>query len=219
MEKVVPAAFKEMKNKNNGAVTPYVLFAKNHEKLRKEGEKWMINTANYSMLVATVISSIMFSGQIADGLNQYPKLYKLFSVSSAIALFSSSTSLVVFLSILTSHYSYEDFLMSLPARLMIGVALLCISIATMMVAFFVSFWVKNHNQKEMLQIIVFIGLFACVPILYVLLKWRLFLDIFRSTFFRYKTRRYPNLQIRQIVHPKNLWICRESELWIQQPLA
>ena len=35
--------FKEIENGNGE--TPYVLFAKNHKKLRKEGEKWMMNTA------------------------------------------------------------------------------------------------------------------------------------------------------------------------------
>ena len=42
-EKAVRLGFKEMENGNGE--TPYVLFAKNHKKLRKEGEKWMMNTA------------------------------------------------------------------------------------------------------------------------------------------------------------------------------
>ena len=43
VEKAVNPAFKEMENPEGE--TPYVLFATNHENLRKEGEKWMMNTA------------------------------------------------------------------------------------------------------------------------------------------------------------------------------
>ncbi|KAL0005151.1 hypothetical protein SO802_012712 [Lithocarpus litseifolius] len=190
VEKIVPPEFKEMKNRDgDDGEKPYVLFARTHEELRTKGEKWMINTANYSMLVSTIIGSIMFPGLIAEGLdNNSPNLYLVFSVASVIALFSSSTSLVMFLSILTSRYSYNDFLLWLPLRLLIGVATLCISIAAMMVAFFTSFMLKNFNRKELPVIFAVIGLFACAPILYVLLKWYLFADIARSTFFQWKPR-------------------------------
>ncbi|KAK7821293.1 hypothetical protein CFP56_037851 [Quercus suber] len=40
---------------------------KNHEELRKEGEKWMRNTAEYSMVVAILIGLIMFPrGKLMD---------------------------------------------------------------------------------------------------------------------------------------------------------
>ncbi|XP_030954282.1 uncharacterized protein LOC115976896 [Quercus lobata] len=187
VEKVVSPTFKEMKN--NKGDTPYILFAKNHEELRKEGEKWMRSTAEYSMVVAILIGLIMFPREKADGLKDSPNLVRVFSVSSAIALFCSSTSLVMFLSILTSRYSYNDFLVWLPVRLMIGVASLFISIAAMMVAFSASFWSDNHNHQELPLILVVIGLFACVPIICVLLKYRLFVDIVRSTFFRFRKHR------------------------------
>ena len=186
MEKIVPPVFKE--TKNGRMETPYVVFAKTHEKIRTKGEKWMIGTANYSMVVATIIGSIMFAGQIADGLDNSSKHYFVYSVASAISLFSSSTSIVMFLSILTSRYSYNDFVLWLPLRLLIGVATLGISIAAMMVAFFTSFMLKNLKRKELPVIYVVIGLFSCAPILFGLLKWYLFDDIVRSTFFRFKPR-------------------------------
>ncbi|KAK4604110.1 hypothetical protein RGQ29_012570 [Quercus rubra] len=197
VEKVVPPAFKEMKNGEEE--TPYVLFKRTHEELRTKGEKWMTDTANYSMVVSTLIGSIMFSGLIADGLDDGSNLYLVFSISSAIALFSSSTSLVFFLSILTSRYSYDDFLVWLPIKLLFGVATLCISIAAMMVAFLTSFWLKNLNRKELPVIFDVIGLFACVPILlYVLLKWHLFVDIAGSTFFQCKPRQH--LLYKEVSH-------------------
>ena len=42
--------------KNEKGETPYGLFAMEHEDLRKEGEKWMMNTAKSSMVVATLIN-------------------------------------------------------------------------------------------------------------------------------------------------------------------
>ena len=181
MEKAVNPAFKEMKNTKGE--TPYVLFATNHENLRKEGEKWMMNTAQSSMVVATLIGTIVFSDQVADKSNRSPKLFLAYSISSAIALFGSSTSLIMFLSILTSRYSYEDFVVWLPIRLMIGVTSLFISIATMMVAFCASFTLKYHSHKGFPLIAVLFSLFACLPILYGLLKYRLLYDIVRSTYF------------------------------------
>ena len=62
MEKFVSADYKEMKNSKGD--TPYVLFTKKHEKLRRDGEKWMRDTANYSMVVSVLIGSIMFTGQV-----------------------------------------------------------------------------------------------------------------------------------------------------------
>ena len=196
MEKIVRPAFKEMKNGNKE--TPYVVFARTHEELRTKGEKWMIDTANYSMVVATLIGSTMFSGLIADGLDRSSKHYLAFSVASAISLFSSSTSLVMFLSILTSRYSYNDFVLWLPLRLLIGIASLCISIAAMMVAFFTSFMLTNHNGKKLPVIFAVIGLFAIAPVIYGLLKWYLFVDIARSTFFRFKPRQ--RLLYKEVSH-------------------
>uniref|UniRef100_A0A7N2L137 PGG domain-containing protein n=2 Tax=Quercus lobata TaxID=97700 RepID=A0A7N2L137_QUELO len=183
VEKVVPPAFKQMKNGNEE--TPYALFARTHEELRTKGEKWMMDTTKYSMVVATLISFVMLTAAKADGLKDSPNLFMVFSVSSAIALFCSLTSLVMFLSILTSRYSYNDFLVCLPVRLMIGVASLFISIAAMTVSFSASYW----SDRELPLIFVVSGSFACVPILCVLLKYRLFVDIVRSILFRFRKRR------------------------------
>ncbi|KAF3959039.1 hypothetical protein CMV_016108 [Castanea mollissima] len=182
VEKVVSPDYKEMKNAKGD--TPYVLFVKNHEELRKEGEKWMIGTANYSMVVATLIGSIMFSAQLADGLDQNPHIFLAFTVSTAISLCGSSICLIMFLSILASRYSFDDFLLWLPIRLLIGATSLYISIAAMMVAFATSFWLKNYNRDAKYVVIV---LCALVPIIDVLLKFRLLFEV-QSIFFRFRPR-------------------------------
>ena len=171
--------------KNKKGKTPYALFAKKHETLRKNGEEWMRNTATSSMVVAALIAQIVFSVQPDNGLNPSSgksKLLLAYSVSSAIAFFSSSTSLIMFVSILTSRYSFNDFRSWLPIRLMIGVTSLFISITAMMVAFCASFSLKFHNHHEFPLIAVLFGSFACLAILYGLVKYPLLYDIVRSTY-------------------------------------
>ena len=172
-------SFKERKNIEKK--TPIVLFEEEHLKLREDGEKWMRDTANSYMLVATLIGGIMYSGQQNDYSSENSTVALAYSVSSAMALLCSSTSLIIFLSILTSRYSYDDFRLWLPIKLMIGVASLFISISTMMVAFCASYYLKYHKQQGSTLIFVMFGLFACLPILYGLLKCRLLYDIFQST--------------------------------------
>lgn len=55
--------------------------------------------------------------------------------SDAISLFSSTTSVMIFLEILTSSYREYDFLKSLPTKMILGLFIRFLSIATMMIAF------------------------------------------------------------------------------------
>ncbi|KAF8403433.1 hypothetical protein HHK36_011537 [Tetracentron sinense] len=77
--------------------------------------------------------------------------FMIFAISDALSLFSSLTSVLMFLSILTSHYAEEDFLYMLPKRLIIGLKSLFISIATMMIAFTVTLSIVLRLQLESLE--------------------------------------------------------------------
>ena len=56
---IVLPSFQKVRNSDN--LTPWDLFTKEHENLRREGEKWMKDTANYCMLVATLITTVVFA--------------------------------------------------------------------------------------------------------------------------------------------------------------
>ncbi|KAL6350241.1 hypothetical protein AAG906_004186 [Vitis piasezkii] len=143
VEKIMLPTYRERKNKDGK--TPRDLFTKEHKNLKKDGEKWMRGTAAQSMLVATLIATVVFAAAftVPGGSNQdtgipillRKKSFMIFAVSDAIALFSSSTSILVFLSILTSRYAEDDFLESLPSRLMFGLITLFVSIISMMIYF------------------------------------------------------------------------------------
>ncbi|KAL4564135.1 hypothetical protein LXL04_028187 [Taraxacum kok-saghyz] len=122
-----------------------MVFTREHEKLVKEGEKWMRTTAKSCSTTAASYTTIVFAAAITvpGGSNQETGIplfrkntaFIVFAISDTISLFASSTALVVFLSILTARFAKNDFLVSLPRRLLIGLCALLVSTTSMMVAF------------------------------------------------------------------------------------
>ena len=62
MKKVVPRKFAE--EKNNDGLTPGDLFIKEHEELKKKGETWVKDNASSCMIVATLITTVVFGAAI-----------------------------------------------------------------------------------------------------------------------------------------------------------
>ncbi|XP_048436602.1 ankyrin repeat-containing protein At5g02620-like [Pyrus x bretschneideri] len=189
VEKIVQPPFIDMKN--NQGTTPRELFTSEHEDLLHKGESWMKSTANSCMLVSTIIATVVFSaafsipGGISDN-KRTPNFVKetaflIFIISDGVALFSSSTAILMFLYILTSRYAENDFLKSLPLKLMIGLTSLFISITSMMVAFSTAFYLSCHYELRWVPDLIFI--FAFVPVaLFAFLQYPLLSDIFFSTY-------------------------------------
>ncbi|XP_068304475.1 ankyrin repeat-containing protein ITN1-like [Pyrus communis] len=190
--------------KNKNGLIPSKLFTKSHEKLHKEGEKWMKGTSSSCTVVSALIITIMFAAAftVPGGNNQeigFPiflnqKLFMVFIVSDAISLFSSATSVLMFLGILTSRYAEDDFLKSLPTKMIIGLSTLFISIATMMVAFSSALFIMLWDKPWITYPIIFL---AGVPvILFVWMQFPLLVDIFVSTYgggiFDRKVKRWIN---------------------------
>ncbi|KAI3868503.1 hypothetical protein MKX03_035676 [Papaver bracteatum] len=182
--------------KNDEGKTGRDLFTEEHKELLEKAEKWMKDTANSCMLVATLITTVVFAaaftvpgGNNSDNSsnnNGIPVFlnttsFAVFAIADASALFSSITAVLMFFSILSSRYSEDDFLYSLPKRLIIGYANLFFSIATMIVAFGAALSIVL--QPRWTWIPVPIALFACVPVtLFALLQLPLFVTLVRSTY-------------------------------------
>ncbi|XP_035545392.1 uncharacterized protein LOC108983575 isoform X2 [Juglans regia] len=194
IEKIVQHSYTEMMNLDENkkpADTPWELFTQTHENLQKEGEKWMKDTANYSMLVATLIATVVFTAAFTvPGGNRQDlgipiflrnNWFMAFFISDAITLLSSSTAILIFLSILTSRYAEEDFLQSLPARLLFGLTALFISIAGMVVTFSATCFLVYDSEIESIPIVI-ISLAGIPVTLFFILHFRLWADIFRSTY-------------------------------------
>ncbi|EOY20525.1 Ankyrin repeat family protein, putative isoform 1 [Theobroma cacao] len=196
--------FKETKNilpqvharyTNNKMQTAKQIFDETHKDLCKQGEEWMKQLASSSTVVGTLIMTIMFAAAFIvpggnDQNNGFPIFltsghkhevaFMIFIISDAISLFASSTSVLMFLGILTTRYAMEDFLTSLPNKLIIGLSTLFISIATMMAAFCASLVIMLQGR---LCIIIPIILLASIPItLFAWLQFPLLVEVIVSTY-------------------------------------
>ncbi|XP_026444085.1 ankyrin repeat-containing protein ITN1-like isoform X1 [Papaver somniferum] len=182
--------------RNKEGYTAQQIFIDEHKGLVKEGEKWMRYTSQSCMLVATLISTVVFAaaftvpgGSYNDAnrnINGLPILlnknsFIVFAITDALALFSSITSILMFLAILTSRYSEEDFLRALPQKFILGLSTLFFSLATMMISFGSA--VNIMVCQRLAWIIVPIAMLGCIPVtLFVWLLFPLFVEMIHSTY-------------------------------------
>ena len=175
---------------NGEGLTPRQFFTENHEDMMDKGEKWMKDTASSCTVVGALIVTIMFAAAftVPGGNDQnkgFPiflneKLFMVFIVSDALSLFSSSTSVLMFLGILTSRYAEEDFLVSLPRKLIIGLSTLFLSIAAMMIAFCAALFLMLREQSWIFTPVICL---ASIPItLFVLMQFSLLVAMVISTY-------------------------------------
>ncbi|XVF29538.1 hypothetical protein REPUB_Repub15cG0130100 [Reevesia pubescens] len=117
-----------LEERNDEKKTPREVFDDEHKELVKEGEKWMRDTATSCMVVDALIIAMVFAAIIAaPGNNEkgipnfrHENLFNVFVIADAVALFSSSFSLLLFIRILTSRYAEGDFLKALPKSNHVG---------------------------------------------------------------------------------------------------
>ncbi|KAF5477238.1 hypothetical protein F2P56_003900 [Juglans regia] len=188
VERIVLPRHKE--TKNGDGLTPRQLFTKNHEDMKEKGEKWMKNTARSCTVVGALIVTIMFAAifTLPGDNNQsmgLPKSLNKFWLNvliifDALSLFSSSTSVLMFLGILTSRYSEEDFLEYLPRQMIIGLLTLFCSIATMMITFSSALLIILQEQ---LRIAIPLICLASVPVtFFVWIQFPILKDMIISTY-------------------------------------
>ncbi|KAF6174963.1 hypothetical protein GIB67_026451 [Kingdonia uniflora] len=155
VEKITRPNYRNILNAEVKPRTPRDIFNDEHDNLFEKGKKWMKEIALSCSFVATIIATVVFTSAFTvPGVNKsnigMPIFLKnrflmLFAISDALALISSLTSVLVFLSVLTSRYAEEDFLESLPRKLIIGFATLFFSIAAMVIAFSSTYFIMFSN--------------------------------------------------------------------------
>ncbi|KAM5554328.1 hypothetical protein ABKV19_022613 [Rosa sericea] len=189
VERIVPSQYREKMN-HTDCKRPGDLFTIHHKKLVEEGEKWMKDTARSCSVVGALIVTIMFAAAftVPGGNNQNSgipifindKIFSLFIISDAISLFSSTTASLMFLEIMTSRYAEEDFLKSLPKKMLIGLFSLFLSIATMMLAFCAALLIMLKGKPWTVFPVISL---ASVPVsLFVCMKFPLFIEICSNTY-------------------------------------
>ncbi|KAM1078079.1 hypothetical protein ACFX15_024684 [Malus domestica] len=183
---------KDCESVNKDDMTPQKVFTENHKELGKEAEKSMKETATSCTVVGALIVTIMFAATFTvlgdnDGKKDVPtfltsKVFAIFIISDAISLFSSTTSVIMFLGILTSRYSEDDFSKSLPTKMIIGLFTLFLSIATMMIVFSCGLYIMLDGKS---LIVIPSILLASVPVTsFIWMQFPLLVELFISTFGR-----------------------------------
>ncbi|KAH7847794.1 hypothetical protein Vadar_030322 [Vaccinium darrowii] len=186
VERLVLPKNREERNKDKR--TPKQVFSDTHKELVKEGERWMKDTASSCTIIASLIATVVFAAAITvpggNNDNGHPifdqqTAFIIFGIFNALSLFSSLASVILFLSILTSRYAEEDFLVTLPRRLIIGLICLFLSILFTMMAFGATLYlVFGENRGWILVLVVFGGL----PVtLFFTLQFPLMKDMIKST--------------------------------------
>ena len=150
----------------------------------------MKGTASSCLVVAALIVTIMFAAAITvpggnkqdSGLPTFlnEKVFMIFIISDALSLLSASTSLLMFLGILTSCYAEEDFLKSLPKKMIVGLFTLILSIATMMITFCASLFIILPRKS---RVVIPIICLASVPVtLFTWMQFHLLINMVISTY-------------------------------------
>lgn len=159
--------------RNYGLQTPRELFTQSHRSLIEDGQKWMRETADSCMVVATLVATVVFAAAFTipggnKGDTGVPIFIEeasfiAFAISDAVGLVFSATSILTFLSIRSSVYSEEDFLWRVPRSLASGLASLFMSIAAMMVVFCTTSFTIFHDRLPWLPVLVTV--ISSIPVL------------------------------------------------------
>ncbi|KAI3862142.1 hypothetical protein MKW92_020622, partial [Papaver armeniacum] len=181
---------------NKNGETAQFKFTEAHTDLVKEGQDWLKDTSGSCMIVAALIATVAFSaaftapgGNLSDSnsaMSGTPVFlakssFTVFVAADALALFSSITSVLMFLAIYTSRFAEADFLKSLPQKLIFGLAMLFISMVAILVAFGAVLFIVVGSRFS--QALIPVTLLTCFPLgLFAWLQLPLFVEMVRSTY-------------------------------------
>ncbi|KAG2395919.1 uncharacterized protein HKW66_Vig0067050 [Vigna angularis] len=195
-ETMQPHFFRRYNRKNK---TPRDIFSETHRDLLKSGGEWLKKTSESCSVVAALIATVAFStsttvpGDFKDDIGTptlgYRPEFKVFAISSLIALCCSVTSMVIFLSILTSRYQERDFGKILPRKLILGLTSLFMSITSIMVCFCVGHFFILEGKLKSVAFPVYAV--TCLPVtLFALAQFPLYIDLILATLKKVPQRGY-----------------------------
>ncbi|PON91307.1 Transmembrane protein [Trema orientale] len=184
VQKIVPPYFVNHRNKDG--FTAQTLFSRQHKDLVKRGQEWLMRTTQACTLVAVLIATVAFTCAytVPGGSNSktgHPLLLKktpfiVFTTSDTLSLCFALTSVVVFLSIMTSKMQEQDFRRSLPLKLVLGLTTLFFAVASMMVAFAATLVLMIRQRLHWAAIPIYT--IACCPVtIFLVLQFPLYLNI------------------------------------------
>ncbi|XP_011011251.1 PREDICTED: uncharacterized protein LOC105115881 isoform X2 [Populus euphratica] len=138
-------------------LTALELFQEEHKAQLKLAQEWIEKTSQSCSAVAVLLATVVFAAAytIPGGSDErgfpiflHNRFFLAFTILDVIALASSLTSVVMFLSILTSPFEYENFYHNIPRKLIWGFTLLFLSVMTTMLAFACTLFLIIHFRKK-----------------------------------------------------------------------
>ncbi|KAI3940913.1 hypothetical protein MKW92_007431 [Papaver armeniacum] len=178
----VPPALGKMTN--DQGETPLEVFTREHKDLAKKAEAYTIRTAESCLIVAALVATVAFAAAFTvpggnysddDATNKGKPIFLgknsflLFMVVDALALFSSTFSIQVFLTLFLGGYAEAHFDYLVPQKLKIGLFSLRISVTSVIIAFSIALSIILGNRYEWAPYLTgVVACFCCAPSLLIL---------------------------------------------------
>ncbi|PON91304.1 PGG domain containing protein [Trema orientale] len=181
VEKLIPSHYDMHHNKNNEPAREF--FERTHDNLLKEAQNWLKRTSESCSVIAVLIATVAFTAAytVPGGSNDktglpillHDPFFLVFTVMDVLSLVSSLTSVVMFISVLTSPFRLRDFHHSLPRKLTLAFTFLFLSVAVTMLAFSATVLLIIHMKKRWTTTLVYAVAFVPVTV-FALLQFPLY---------------------------------------------
>ncbi|KAJ6416346.1 hypothetical protein OIU84_002240 [Salix udensis] len=187
VEKVIPSYYVPLLNKEGK--TARECFEIAHEEKLEKAQLWIKETSQSCSTVAALVSTVVFAAAytVPGGSDEKGKpifinspYFLIFTVTDVVSLASSLTSLVMFLSLLTSPFELQEFHTSLPRKLIVGLFFLFFSVLTTMISFGATILILIQTERELTTLLLSIASFLPVFV-FGILQFRMFVSFLSST--------------------------------------
>ncbi|KAJ0082240.1 hypothetical protein Patl1_12372 [Pistacia atlantica] len=179
---------------NEEVKTARAIFTEQHKELKDKAERWIKDTVSSCLVAATIVASVVFAAlfTVPGGYKEEtgtPHFVRrasfiIFAISDAIALISSSFSMIRFLSVIAFPYSEEDFISLLPRFLGSGLGALSFSISAMMVVFCATMFIVFKDGMLWIPILVMVMAYFTILIFQGIFQKIMVNAVVKSVFFK-----------------------------------
>ncbi|KAJ6416351.1 hypothetical protein OIU84_002241 [Salix udensis] len=188
VQKVIPSHYATLQNKTGKTADD--LFKESHKEQLENAQKWIKETTQSCSTVAALVATVVFAAAytVPGGSDENGKpnfitspYFLVFTVSDVFSLASSLTSLVVFLSLLTSPFDLKEFHFSLPRKLLFGFTFLFFAVITTMLSFGATILILIQSERKLTTLLLSIAAFLPV-LVFAIMQFRLYVSFMGSTF-------------------------------------
>uniref|UniRef100_A0A6N2NDQ5 PGG domain-containing protein n=1 Tax=Salix viminalis TaxID=40686 RepID=A0A6N2NDQ5_SALVM len=188
VQEVIPSHYVTLRNKKGK--TAGDLFKESHKEQLENAQKWIKETTQFCSTVAAGVFTIVFAAAytVPGGSDENGKpnfidspYFMFFTVSDIFSLASSLTSLVVFLSLLTSTFDLQELYISLPRKLLVGITFLFFAVIMTALCFGATILILVQSERKSTSLLLSIAAFLPV-LLFATMQFRLYVFIMGSAY-------------------------------------